>query len=120
MLTHLEDERASRLGNRVVRLQAVCRGHLARRHLQKLKVSLLGVLVLVQVGYFMAILAIPDNIFESCGAFKTALNSPFFNAIRVIRPHSKSDLFIVSVRLGCFYSWVGYFSFLAPGKPVGG
>jgi myosin heavy subunit len=39
VLTRLEEERDSRLGEKVVRLQACARGYLARRNLQKIKVG---------------------------------------------------------------------------------
>ena len=40
VLSHLDEEREDKLRDQVVRLQAVCRGHLARRHVQKLKVTI--------------------------------------------------------------------------------
>ena len=38
VLSHLDEEREDKLRDQVIRFQAVCRGHLARRQLQKLKV----------------------------------------------------------------------------------
>merc|ERR1712037_588668 len=37
VLSHLDEEREDKLRDQVIRLQAVCRGHLQRRHVQKLK-----------------------------------------------------------------------------------
>ena len=39
VLSHLDEEREEKLRDQVIRLQAICRGHLQRRHVQKLKVS---------------------------------------------------------------------------------
>ena len=41
-LSHLEEERDLRLRDRIVRLQSVCRGRLARQRFQRLKVSDIG------------------------------------------------------------------------------
>ena len=40
VLSHLDEEREDKLRDQVIRFQAVCRGYLARRQLQKLKVCL--------------------------------------------------------------------------------
>ena len=38
VLAHLNEERDEKVTDQVVRFQAICRGHLARRRIQKLKV----------------------------------------------------------------------------------
>ena len=40
VLSHLDEEREDKLRDQVIRFQAVCRGYLARRQLQKLKVCM--------------------------------------------------------------------------------
>ena len=40
VLAHLNEERDEKVTDQVVRFQAICRGHLARRRIQKLKVRI--------------------------------------------------------------------------------
>ncbi len=40
VLSHLDEEREDKLQDQVIRLQAVCRGYLARKQVQKLKVNI--------------------------------------------------------------------------------
>ncbi len=54
VLAHLDEEREERLTGQVVQLQALCRGYLARKQAQKLKVTFhLAVVVVVVVFVFL-------------------------------------------------------------------
>ncbi len=74
VLSHLEEERDARLGDQVIRLQALCRGHLARRNYQKLKVGTL-ILNIFKSNIFFSFSKLDSTV----GLIKRNAFTPFFN-----------------------------------------